>query len=423
VNTTRIHDVIVVGAGVVGMTTALYLAREGLSVAVIDEQPGAGLSTSFANGGLVTPSTAMPWSSPTALKLLLRWIGREDAPLLMRPEAIPRLGLWGLKFAANCRPAAHLRSSKTLTHFARESLEELEGLIAQRMVDFPLGRGGLLAIYRDDAGLAARDRYVEFLHGLAIETRTLDADTTVAMEPSLAPIASSICGGLLLPNDAWGDAWRFSRAVEEASRKLDVACHFGTRLASLVVENGKISGLRTAETLMKAHHVVICAGPRTPALLEPLGIRVPIMPVKGYSISLSKSDIGFLPSRPIVDDLAHIGVTPLGDRLRIAGTVELAGHDGTIRPQRIDNLKRAVTALFPGMTMPSDLSPWAGLRPMTPDGLPVIDATAISGLYVNGGHGALGWTLACGSARLMTAIIMGREPADGSPFRLGRSFW
>lgn len=414
---------IVVGAGVVGMTTALYLAREGLSVAVIDEREGAGLSTSFANGGLVTPSTAMPWSSPGALKLLLRWIGREDAPLLIRPGAIPRLGLWGLQFAANCRPAKYLRSSKTLTHFARGSLEELEGLTSQRTVDFTLGRGGLLAIYRDEAGLAARDRYVELLHGLATETRTLDADATVALEPSLAPIASSIRGGLLLPDDAWGDAWRFSRAVEEAGRKLGVACHFGTKLAGLVVENSRIAGLRTADATLPARHIIICAGPGTPALLAPFGVRVPIMPVKGYSISLRKSDIGFLPGRPIVDDQAHIGVTPLGDRLRIAGTVEFAGHDGALRPQRIDNLKRAVTALFPGMAMPGDLSPWAGLRPMTPDGLPVIGATQIPGLYVNSGHGALGWTLACGSARLISGLITGREAEGSSPFRLARSFW
>ena len=245
----------------------------------------------------------------------------------------------------------------------------------------------------------------------------------MALEPSLAPIASGIQGGLLLPHDAWGDAWRFSRAVEEASRKLGVACHFGTKLSGLVVENGRIAGIRTADAALPARHVVICAGPRAPQLLEPFGIRVPIMPVKGYSISLRKSDIGFLPGRPIVDDQAHIGVTPLGDRLRVAGTVEFAGHDGAIRPQRIDNLKRAVTALFPGMTMPVDLSPWAGLRPMTPDGLPVIDATGIPGLYVNGGHGALGWTLACGSARLISGLITGREAQGRSPFRLARSFW
>ena len=186
---------------------------------------------------------------------------------------------------------------------------------------------------------------------------------------------------------------------------------------------GSVEGVETSEGFLPASRVVLCGGPLTPALLASLGISVPICPVKGYSISLAKSEIGFLPNHPIVDDQAHLGVTPLGDQLRIAGTVEFAGFDRTIRPSRIDNLKRAVLNLFPEMKLPDDISPWAGLRPMTPDGLPVIDATGVEALYINSGHGALGWTLACASARLVSALITGREVAGNSPFRLNRSYW
>jgi D-amino-acid dehydrogenase len=415
-------DVIVVGAGVVGSTTALYLAREGLSVTVIDSRAEAGLETSFANGGLVTPSTALPWCSPAVPGLLFKWIGRESAPLLLRPSAIPSLGLWGLKFLANCRPSKHAASSLQLTRFGRESLEETEGLLAQRTVDYTLSHGGLLELFRDEAGVATRDAYANFLEGLGVRTVRLDEQACVALEPHLAAIAPSIRGALHLPDDAWGDARKFTLAVEKAAREVGVEFAFGTEINRIDAPSGKVTGVETNAGRFKARTVVVCAGAFTKHLLKPLGISVPIAPVKGYSISIPRGEFGFLPGLPIVDDTARLGVTPLGDHLRVAGTVEFDGYNRTVRPRRVQNLVAALKSLFPDAAVPANLSPWCGFRPMSADGKPIIDRTPVEGLFINSGHGALGWTLACGSARLITNKVTGKPGLDGRAFALDRSF-
>lgn len=416
-------DAIVIGAGVIGTTTALYLAREGLSVTVVESREESGLETSFANGGLVTPSTALPWCSPAVPGLMLRWLGREDAPLLLRPSAIPRLGIWGAKFLANCRPSKHLASSRQMTRFARESLEETEGLVAQKTVDFSLSHGGLLELFRGKDGVAARDAYAQFLEGLGVRVERIDGPECVALEPHLADIAPTIRAGLLLPDDAWGDARAFTRAAEEAARGLGVEFRFGTALQGIDTESGRVTGIRTSAGRIETRNVVVCAGPGAKQILKPFGIHLPIEPVKGYSISLKKADIGFLPNRPIVDDIARLGVTPLGDHLRIAGTVEFDGYNRTVRPGRINNLIKAFKALFPNTDLPEEYAPWTGHRPMSADGKPIVDATPVAGLFVNTGHGALGWTLACGSAKMITNIILKRPSSDASPFRLDRPFW
>ena len=417
-------DTLIIGAGVVGTTTAYYLAREGLATTVLDSAGEAAVETSFANGGLVTPSTAFPWSSPGALKLLLKYMGREDAPLLLRPGDILKLGGWGVRFALNCRPAKYRHSAQVLSNFAHHSLEELSGLLAQQSVSYALSRGGLMQIYRDDAGVRNGTKYAAFLRSMGIACEELDTAAVLALEPSLVPIAASIRKGLLLPADAWGDARLFSQSIEKAGQALGVSFQYGVKVLGLMVEQGQVIGVRTEAGLVHAKRVVLCAGAATGQLLGQLGIDAPICPVKGYSITLRKADLGFLPLRPIVDDHAHMGVTPLGDRLRVAGTVEFAGDDKSIRPVRIANLTRALSNLFPEMTIPQDISPWAGLRPMTPDGLPIIDRTPVAGLYVNSGHGALGWSLSCGSADLIARMVTGRgDQAGNAPFRLNRRYW
>jgi D-amino-acid dehydrogenase len=416
-------DAIVIGAGVIGATTALYLAREGMSVTVVDSQSGSGLGTSFANGGLMTPSTALPWCSPAVPGLLLRWIGREDAPLLLRPSAIPRLGIWGAKFLANCRPVKHRLSSMQLTRFGRESLEETEGLLAQRTVKYSLSYGGLLELFRGTDGIAARDRYATFLETLDVRVKRLGAEECVGLEPHLSSNSPTIRAGLLLPDDAWGDARAFTNAVDDAARQLGVTFAFDTQIRSIETVAGRVSGVVTPNGPLKASTVVVCAGPAAKQMVKPLGIDLPIEPVKGYSISIPKVELGFLPNRPIVDDTARLGVTPLGDHLRIAGTVEFDGFNDTLRPGRVKNLLNAFQALFPNAPPPKNYSPWCGFRPMSADGKPIIDRTQIEGLYINSGHGALGWTLACGSARLITNEVMGRRTGEASAFRLDRSFW
>lgn len=415
--------VVVVGAGIIGATSALYLARAGYSVTVVERRPEVALGTSFANGALITPSTAMPWCSPAAIRMLVKWIGREDAPLLLRPSSIPKLGMWGLRFFANSRPSKFSASAHKLTSFARHSLEELDGLLAQRTVDFKVSRGGILELFRSQNGVAQRDDYVSTLDRLGINTKRLDPSECVAIEPSLAAVADTIRAGLLLPDDAWGDAREFSLATERAGRIAGVKFRFNTIVKDLIRREGRVAGIETDAGPLEADIVVICGGPHSSELLRRHGIKLPLAPLKGYSITLNGSNMPVMPSLPLLDDLEKIAITPLGNRLRVAGMVEFDGYDETIRPSRVENLRRAVQRLYPGMRLPPNLSPWAGLRPMAADGLPIIDGTSIRGLFVNAGHGGLGWTLACGSARLLADLVTQRPTSDANIFRLTRSFW
>lgn len=415
--------VIVIGAGIIGTTTALALAGAGIRVTVIDSEPEAGKGTSFANGGLLAANSALPWSSPGTPTQLLKWLGREDAPLLLRPRAIPGLGMWGVRFLANCRAAKYHRTAATLTAFGQQSLAAMERLLGQNRIDAGIQRGGLLELIRGKGAEGRAESFARMLERMGAKVQRLDAAQSVALEPSLAPVAHTIGTALLLESDAWGDAHQFSVATATAARRDGVTFRWNAKVRGIDVQGGAIRGVRLEDDYLSADSVVVCAGALSPSLVGPLGIRLPMAPVKGYSLTLSADELGFLPKRPIVDDYEHIGVTPLGDRLRVAGTVEFDGFDTTLRPARVENLKHALKRLFPCMRMPDEVHPWCGLRPMAADGLPIISSTAVPQLFVNTGHGALGWTLACGSADLVTSLVTGKANARDTPFDLRRSFW
>lgn len=419
----RTAHVVVIGAGIVGTTTALALAEKGLRVTVVDSRPDAALETSFANGGLLAANSALPWSSPGTPMQLLKWLGREDAPLLLRPRAIAGLGWWGVQFLANCRESKYLRTAATLTKLGQQSLAAMDRLLGAKRVSASVQRGGFLELIRGDNAAQRADVFARMLEGMGAKVSRLDAAQCVALEPSLAPIEHSIGAALLLESDVWGDARAFSVAAATAAAREGVTFRWNTPVHGLDTHDGSVRGVRLQDERLEADSVVVCAGALSPSLLRPLGVRLPIAPVKGYSLTISADELGFLPRRPIVDDHEHVAITPLGDRLRVAGTVEFDGFDRTLRAGRVDNLKRAVSRLFPAVRMPANVNPWCGLRPMTVDGLPLISRTKVERLFVNTGHGALGWTLACGSAELVTAMVTGEPGADNTPFALQRSLW
>lgn len=413
----------VIGAGIIGATTALYLARAGEDVTLFDSQAEAGLETSFANAGLLSPNSCGPWSSPGTPAVLLKWLGREDVPLTLRPRAIPGLGLWGLQFVANCRAGKYQSSSEIMTRLAHRSFEEMESLLETHLVDAQIWRGGHLEVFRGEGASLKAEQAMKFLLGLGGSVEFLDAEGCLAREPSLEPIRQEIRAGLWLKDEAWGDARRFAAASGVAAAALGATFRRGCTIDRIEVSGGAARAVHTNGERLAADRIVICAGPYSAKLLRPFGVRLPIAPVKGYSMTLMKEEIGFLPELPVIDELEHIAVTPLGDRLRIGGTVEFDGFNTAIDPGRITNLKKAVKALYPQMKLPSNVNAWCGMRPMTSDGLPYIDATAVTGLFINTGHGACGWTLACGSAELMAGIVTGRTSPASSPFRLNRSVW
>jgi D-amino-acid dehydrogenase len=408
---------IVIGAGVVGATTAYFLARAGFAVTVLDSLPVPGLDTSFANGGLLAANSALPWSAPGTPLQMLKWLGREEAPLLLRPSAIPALGSWGVKFLANCRQGKYRETANTLTRFGQHSLGLMDGLLEHQPLDFDQGSGGFLEIFKGPKAHASAEAFAQMLERMGGRIKRLDRRACVALEPSLAPIEASIEVGLWLENDRWGDAHKFTREIARAAQSLGVHFEYDTEVSRIEIRAGRVAAVAHSRGRMEATQVVVCGGAASPRLLSPLGVRLPIAPVKGYSLTLSSEEAGVAPLRPIVDDHEHICVTPLGDRLRVAGTVEFAGNDRTLRPSRVENLKNALRTLYPQIRMPKQLNAWSGMRPMTADGMPYIDAAPLAGLFVNTGHGALGWTLACASGERVVQLLEGQR---GGLFRLDR---
>lgn len=411
---------IIIGAGVIGATTAYFLAREGLSVTVLDSQAEPGLETSFANGGLLAANSALPWSSPGTPLQMLKWLGREDAPLLLRPSAIPSLGAWGLKFLANCRDSKYRDTANTLTRFGQHSLGLMESLLAREPLQFDLGRGGFLEIFKGPQAQANAQAFATLLERMGAVIKRLDRSACVALEPSLAPIESSIEIGLWLENDCWGDAHKFTREMVRLAQAQGATFVYNSQVTGLDVTGGRVCGVTLASGRMDAARVIVCGGAASSGLLAPYGVKLPIAPVKGYSLTLDRDSAGVAPTRPIVDDHEHICVTPLGDRLRVAGTVEFAGNDRTLRSSRVENLKQALRNLYPHIRMPVEVNAWCGMRPMTVDGLPYIDATPVNNLLVNTGHGALGWTLACASAERVTQLVLGGYAPNVGAFKLHR---
>lgn len=411
---------IVIGAGVIGATTAWFLARAGYSVTVLDSRPSPGLETSFANGGLLAANSALPWSSPGTPLQMLKWLGREEAPLLLRPSAIPSLGGWGVRFLANCRQGKYRETANTLTRFGQHSLGLMNDLLERQPLAFDFGRGGFLEIFKGPAAHTSAEAFAQMLERMGAKVRRLDRRACVALEPSLAPIEASIETGLWLENDCWGDACKFTREIAKAAQALGVRFQYDTEISRIETHAGRVSAVVHRQGRLTAEQVVVCAGAASLRLLTPLGVKLAMAPVKGYSLTLSRDEAGIAPLRPIVDDHEHICVTPLGDRLRVAGTVEFAGEDRTLRPSRVENLKQALRALYPQIHMPEEVNAWCGMRPMSADGMPFIDSTAVHNLFVNTAHGALGWTLACASGERVVQLLKGQR---GTQFRLDRRLY
>lgn len=403
--------VIVIGAGVIGATTAYYLARDGCRVTVLERCEGPGLETSFANGGLICPSHAEPWASPEVPARLLKWLGRKDAPLVLRLRADPRQWAWALRFLANCRTSRFHRNTLRSLRLALFSRDELDRLRESLILDIDHRQAGILSLLRSERARDNAARWAEFLGAHGEELRLVDRDGALAIEPALADIADQLAGALYATDDESGDAYRFTCQIAAHAISLGADFRYATDVRGIVTAGGRITGVATADGTLPADTVVVAAGSYSAALLRPLGIRLPVYPAKGYSVTLPVTDAAHAPTVPVIDEQLKIVVTRLGDRLRAAGTAEIGGYDRTLNPHRADSMLRGLRTLFPRAGDATRAEAWCGLRPMTPDGPPVLGATGIEGLVLNTGHGTLGWTMACGSARVTADLIAGRAPA------------
>ncbi|MDN3519149.1 D-amino acid dehydrogenase [Aquisalimonas lutea] len=407
-------DVVVIGAGVLGVTTAWYLRRDGHTVTVVDRAEGAGRETSFANGALLHASHAEPWNAPGVVWQLLRWLGREDSPLLLRPGQIPRVAGWGLAFLRNSTQARFARHTRINAALAVYSLQQLRALRAETGIRYDEAANGILKVFHDRAALDTVQAASQIMAPLGVRHEVLDRAATVAREPSLQETAEHLVGGIYYPDDESGDAQRFTERLAALAADRGVVFRYGTSVERLGVQGGRIDSVETDQGGLEPDAVVLAAGNDSRALARQAGLRLPIYPVKGYSVTLPAEGWAAAPAVPIIDDARKIVLTRIGDRIRIAGMAEFAGHDTTLHPRRAEAVLRQACSLYPSLTEHArGVTPdyWTGLRPMTPDGPPILGASAVSNLYLNTGPGHMGWTFACGCARLVADEVSGHPPA------------
>ncbi len=408
--------VVILGAGVVGITSAWYLAKAGHEVVVIDRQPGPALETSFANAGEISPGYASPWAAPGIPMKAIRWLMMRHAPLILRPNLDIEMVRWVASMLRNCTAARYTLNKSRMVRLAEFSRDQLAEMRTELSIDYDHREQGTLQLFRTQAQLDGSAKDIAVLRDYGIPYEVLDRDGCVRAEPGLAGTRDRFVGGLRLPNDETGDCQIFTTKLAARLAGMGVEFRYETQIESLAVEGGKIAGVRTDRGLVSGDQYLVALASFSPALLKPLGFHVPVYPVKGYSITAPIVEADRAPVSTLLDESYKIAITRLGDRVRVGGMAEISGYSRDLPERRKGTLLHCVDDLFPGAADLSDVSYWCGLRPMTPDGPPILGPTAIPNLYLNTGHGTLGWTMACGSGHVIADIISGRAPeidADG----------
>ncbi|HWV61162.1 MAG TPA: D-amino acid dehydrogenase [Sphingopyxis sp.] len=403
--------VVVLGAGVVGVASAYYLADAGHEVVLVDRQPGPALETSFANAGEISPGYASPWAAPGIPVKAMRWLFMKHAPLILSPRIDMAMLRWILAMLRNCTPARYALNKSRMVRLAEYSRDELLALRGRLALDYDQRSQGTLQLFRTQKQFddSADDIAVLEQYGVAYEL--LGREGCVGAEPGLSAARGRFVGGLRLPGDETGDCHLFTRQLAGRLTAMGVELRYNLPIAGLAMDAGRVAGVRTEAGLIRGDIYLVALGSHSPALLRQAGLSLPVYPVKGYSITLPIADDACAPASTLLDESYKIAITRLGDRIRVGGMAELSGFDAALPPQREATLRHSLHDLFPGgadMTAPSHF--WSGFRPMTPDSTPVIGATPVSNLFLNTGHGTLGWTMACGSGRLVSSLIGGERP-------------
>lgn len=415
--------IIVIGGGLLGLTSAYFLRRCNHEVTLIERSAGVGLGTSFANGALLTPSMADPWNSPGCWRVLLASLVRSDTPLKVRWRALPSLSRWGIQFLRNSRPSAFQRSTLANLRLALYSREVMSSLRESLAIEYGQSARGTLRVFRNARSLEEAAAFAEHLAAAGLCYRKLSTQETVELEPALAPMAQELVGAIHYESDESGDAHRFCNALAEQARAIGVELLCDTNITELKMRAGRIVAARGPKETFTADAFVVAAASHSVGLLSRVGVRLPVRPAKGYSVTFDRP--AHVPlSTPIVDNDYHSAVVPLGGAIRVAGTAEFTGYDLGLREDRVRNLIGLIGRILPqGGFDRAQGRPWCGLRPMSVDGVPIIGRTPIPNLWINTGHGHLGWTMAAGSGRLLADALSGSEPAiDTAAFSLER-FW
>ena len=402
--------VLVLGSGVIGVTTAYYLARAGHEVEVIDRQSGPALETSFANAGEVSPGYSSPWAGPGIPLKAIKWLLMRHGPLVVRPKFDPAMWSWLLKMLRNCTSGRYAVNKARMVPIAEYSRDSLRLLRQETGIAYDERSHGTLQLFRTQAQVDGTGNDIEVLKQFGVPFEVLDPAGCIAAEPALAAVRAKIKGGLRLPGDETGDCQMFTERLAALCAGLGVKFRFGTAIDKILVSGNAVTGVATSAGLLTADAYVVALGSYSPLILKSVGLSAPVYPVKGYSITVPITNPDSAPVSTVMDESYKVAITRLGNRIRAGGTAEISGYDLRLHDARRDSLEHSVGELFPNGGSLKDATFWSGLRPMTPDGPPIIGESGIGGLFLNTGHGTLGWTMACGSGRVLSDIITGRKP-------------
>jgi len=402
--------VAVLGSGVIGTTIAYYLARDGHEVTVVDRQSGPALETSYANAGEVSPGYSAPWAGPGVPVKAIKWMLMTHSPLVIWPLLDAAMWRWGWSMLMNCTERAYRLNKSRMVPIAEYSRDCLKQLRAEAGITYDERMQGTLQLFRTQKQLDGVGKDIEILKAYGVPYEVLDRAGFCRVEPALADTQEKFVGALRLPNDETGDCFKFTQRLADMARGLGATLRFDTRIEAIVASGGRVTGVRTGRGEFVADAYVCALGSYSPLLLRPIGIGLPVYPVKGYSITVPIVDAAKAPESTIMDETHKVAVTRLGDRIRVGGTAELAGYSLKLREARRATLEHVVTDLFPRGGDIARAEFWCGLRPMTPDGPPVIGGTRYRNLYLATGHGTLGWTMAAGTGRVLADLLSGRRP-------------
>ncbi|HEY8607249.1 MAG TPA: D-amino acid dehydrogenase [Noviherbaspirillum sp.] len=402
--------IIVLGSGVIGATSAYYLAQAGHEVTVLDRQPGPALETSFANAGEVSPGYSAPWAAPGIPLKAMKWLLMKHSPLVIRPGMDPAMWRWVWQMLMNCTAARYEVNKGRMVRLAEYSRDCLIALRAATGISYDQRTRGTLQLFRTQQQLDAAAQDIAVLQQSGVPYEVLDPAGCIQVEPALAHVREKFVGALRLPNDETGDCFKFTRELARLAAEAGVQFRYGVDIRRLVTDGSRITGVQTSEGELKADSYLLALGSYSPLLLRDLGIKIPVYPIKGYSITVPIEDAAGAPESTVMDETYKVAITRLGDRIRVGGTAEIAGYDLTLRAARRATLEHSVGDLFPRGGRLDRAEFWAGLRPMTPDGTPVMGPTAYRNLFLNTGHGTLGWTMACGAGRMLADLLSGKRP-------------
>ena len=401
--------ILVLGSGVIGVTSAYVLAQAGHDVTVLDRQAGPALETSYANAGEISPGYASPWAAPGIPKKAIKWMLMKHAPLVLRPRLDPAMASWLGQMLRNCTSVRYAVNKARMVRLAEYSRDKLIELRTATGISYDDRQQGTLQLFRDAKQLDGIGKDVAVLQADGVPFEVLDVPGCIAVEPALGAVREKFVGGLRLPGDETGDCFKFTTRLAALAEEAGARFRYGVTIERLVVERGRLVGVDTSEGRVEADRTVVALGSHAPAMLRPLGIDLPVYPVKGYSLTVPIADPSRAPESTVMDETFKIAITRLGDRIRVGGMAEISAFSTDLPDKRRATLEMSVGDLFPGGDL-SRATFWSGLRPMTPDGTPVIGPAGPAGLYLNTGHGTLGWTMACGSAQVLADLIDGRRP-------------